>query len=210
MGYRRRSYSSHYNNYAVSGGYDSTGRWRSDAWHMDGGANDEGWHYAYCSACGKETEHGRGSGCVPCGDRIALAHRRRTSKKRAPSNSNPHKLDRWAVLKLYEAKSGNLLNFLESLCDQNKNRSLSPRQVEVGAQILKGFVCSDIVDRLWSRTSPRNESKEIEVGSIVRLSEAINPMKVIEINGRGEILLEGIESGYRSWTTQDGRWVSIA
>ena len=36
MSYRYR------NNYAVDGGYDSTGRWRSAAWHMDGGANDEG------------------------------------------------------------------------------------------------------------------------------------------------------------------------
>ena len=49
--------------------YGSTRRYRSDAWHMDGGANDEGWHYRYCGACGKKTEHGRGEGCVPCGDR---------------------------------------------------------------------------------------------------------------------------------------------
>lgn len=56
MGYRR-SY------------YGSTGRYRSDAWYMDGGANDEGWHQRYCGACGKKTEHGRGEGCVPCGDR---------------------------------------------------------------------------------------------------------------------------------------------
>ena len=49
--------------------YGAGGRYRSDAWHMDGGANDEGWHYAYCSRCGKETEHGRGSGCVTCADR---------------------------------------------------------------------------------------------------------------------------------------------
>ena len=25
--------------YGYGGGYDSTGRWRSEAWHMDGGAN---------------------------------------------------------------------------------------------------------------------------------------------------------------------------
>ena len=51
------------------GGYDRTGRWRSEAWHMDGGANDEGWHYKMCYNCGKETEHGVAEGCVPCGDR---------------------------------------------------------------------------------------------------------------------------------------------
>ena len=64
-------------NYGYSGGYDSTGRYRSEAWHMDGGANDEGWHYRFCNYCGKETEHGRGSGCVPCGDRIAAARARK-------------------------------------------------------------------------------------------------------------------------------------
>ena len=47
-----------------NGGYDSTGRWRSEAWHMDGSANDEGWHYRYCNYCGSETEHARGGGCV--------------------------------------------------------------------------------------------------------------------------------------------------
>ena len=64
-GYRRRRSPS------LDGGYDSTGRWRSEAWHLDGGANDEGWHYRYCSTCGKETEHGRqstGNYCVPCWD----------------------------------------------------------------------------------------------------------------------------------------------
>ncbi len=60
MSYRRNGY---------GGGYDITGRWRSEAWHMDGGANDEGWYHKYCGACGKKTEHGRGEGCVPCGDR---------------------------------------------------------------------------------------------------------------------------------------------
>jgi hypothetical protein len=75
MGYRRqKSYSRYNRNYSSAGGYDSTGRWRSEAWHMDGGANDEGWHYAWCNYCCKETEHGRGSGCVPCGDRLARAH----------------------------------------------------------------------------------------------------------------------------------------
>ncbi len=64
-------------NYGYGGGYDSTGRWRSEAWHMDGGANDEGWYHAWCSSCGAKTEHGRGEGCVPCGDRAAAARARR-------------------------------------------------------------------------------------------------------------------------------------
>ncbi len=61
MNYRRR--------YSTYGGYDRGGRWRSEAWHMDGGANDEGWHYAFCHVCNKETEHGRqctGNFCVEC------------------------------------------------------------------------------------------------------------------------------------------------
>tara|TARA_Y100000592_G_scaffold92987_1_gene155486 strand:- start:665 stop:1300 length:636 start_codon:yes stop_codon:yes gene_type:complete len=211
MGYRRQKNYSRYNSrFASTGGYDATGRWRSEAWHMDGGANDEGWHQAYCNRCGKVTEHGRGSGCVPCGDRMAATHRRRASKKNPVPNPNPHKLDRWAVLKLYEVKAGNLLDFLESLRDQNEKRPLSPKQVEVGSEILKGFVESDIVDRLWSRTLPRDESKEITVGSIVRLKDAVNPMRVLKNNGRGEILLEGIESENKSWALNDGRWVSIA
>ena len=72
MSYRYR------NNYAVDGGYDSTGRWRSAAWHMDGGANDEGWYQAWCNYCCKKTEHGLSEGCVPCGDRMARAAARRT------------------------------------------------------------------------------------------------------------------------------------
>ena len=56
------------------------GKWRSDAWWMDGGANDEGWHQAFCHNCGRTTEHGRGSGCVPCGDKAA---RRRVGKRTA-------------------------------------------------------------------------------------------------------------------------------
>ena len=39
---------------------------------MDGGANDEGWHNAYCGYCNKNTEHGghsSGSYCVTCDDR---------------------------------------------------------------------------------------------------------------------------------------------
>lgn len=45
------------------------GKWRSEAWHLDGGANDEGWHDKYCYSCGSVTEHGLTDGCVPCGDR---------------------------------------------------------------------------------------------------------------------------------------------
>ncbi len=39
------------------------------AYLMDGGANDEGWHSKYCYSCAAVTEHGRGEGCVPCGDK---------------------------------------------------------------------------------------------------------------------------------------------
>ena len=66
----------------IGGGYYA-GRWRSEAWHMDGGANDEGWHNAYCYNCGTTTEHGRGSGCVPCGDKAARRAAYRVGKQTA-------------------------------------------------------------------------------------------------------------------------------
>lgn len=58
-------------NFGSGGGYVG-GRWRSEAWMMDGGANDEGWHNKYCNYCSKNTEHGShssGSYCVTCDDR---------------------------------------------------------------------------------------------------------------------------------------------
>tara|TARA_B100000683_G_C12482810_1_gene551997 strand:- start:1990 stop:2331 length:342 start_codon:yes stop_codon:yes gene_type:complete len=73
---------SRYRSYGYNGGYDSTGRWRSEAWHMDGGANDEGWYHTWCNSCGAKTEHGRGEGCVPCGDRAAAAYARRNSQNK--------------------------------------------------------------------------------------------------------------------------------
>ena len=45
------------------------GKWRSDAWFADGGANDEGYYYAHCHACCRKTEHERGGYCIPCTDR---------------------------------------------------------------------------------------------------------------------------------------------
>jgi hypothetical protein len=64
------------NNHNSNGGYDSTGRWRSEAWHMDGGTNDEGFHDKYCHECYRVTEHGLTEGCIPCGDRaVALRSR---------------------------------------------------------------------------------------------------------------------------------------
>ena len=74
-----------YRNYNGYGGGWSGGRWRSEAYMMDGGANDEGWYHAYCTSCGKETEHGRSEGCVPCGDYAArlAARRQRTGKQTA-------------------------------------------------------------------------------------------------------------------------------
>ena len=192
MGYRRQKIYSRYNNkYAMSGGYDSTGRWRSEAWHMDGGANDEGWHQAYCNRCGKVTEHGRGSGCVPCGDRI-VASRVRRKKKANPANSDwklerQIDLDRAAVLRIYKVNAGSLPNFLESLNEQLSNnwkarydktvraRKLTAKQIEVGAKVLKNIVDQDIIDRLWTRTSPRNADAELKIGSIVRMESTCDP-----------------------------------
>lgn len=45
------------------------GKWRSDAWFEDGGANDEGYYYTQCHICGYKTEHERGGYCIPCTDR---------------------------------------------------------------------------------------------------------------------------------------------
>ncbi len=36
-----------------------------DAWLMDGGANDEGFDWRYCSECDCRTEHELGS-CIEC------------------------------------------------------------------------------------------------------------------------------------------------
>ena len=63
MSYRRRNYG-----YGRGMAYSL----RSEAYRMDGAANDEGWHYAFCYSCNKKTEHGSqcsGTYCVPCDDR---------------------------------------------------------------------------------------------------------------------------------------------
>ena len=177
---------------------------------MDGGANDEGWHYRQCSYCAKETEHGRqstGVFCVPCSNRKLTS--RISHKKTKIVNPNPYKLDRWAVIKLYEVKVVKIGGFLKSLMEQNEKRCLTPKQVKIGAKVLSKIIDQDIIDRLWSRTCPRNENQEIEIGSIVRLSEAVNPMLVLDKDSRGEILLESLESGSKSWTVNDGRWLVI-
>jgi len=57
------------------------GRYRSEAYRMDGGANDEGYHNRYCSACARSTEHGISEGCIPCGDK-AIQRRRQSLKKK--------------------------------------------------------------------------------------------------------------------------------
>ena len=218
MGYRRqKSYSRYNNNYASAGGYDSTGRWRSEAWHMDGGANDEGWHQSWCNYCGKETEHGRGSGCVPCGDRIVAARHNRAKNKKASKkiDKNPHQLDRWAVLKLYEISTGPLFGFLESLSEQNQKRCLTPKQVSIGAEVLSKVVDKDIVDRLWTRKELPVDSA-MKIGSIVRLKDAINPMLVVGYNcpfsrHSNEFELRSMENpdAASSWVFDDGRWVII-
>ena len=87
---------------------------------------------------------------------------------------------------------------------------MTPKQVKIGAKVLSKIVDQDIIDRLWSRIIPTRVSRrELKVGSIVRLSEAVNPMLVLDDNGRGEILLESLESGSKSWTVNDGRWLVI-
>jgi hypothetical protein len=186
MGYRRSYSNRRSNNYAVDGGYDSTGRWRSEAWHMDGGANDEGWHQAYCSYCGKETEHGRGSGCVPCENRIVASRVSRKNKVKLPKDTHEKamvRLDRMAVIRIYENNAGNLPSFLESLDTQlGKNRDLTPKQVKVAAKIFSNIVDQDVIDRVWSRTLPRNASEEMKVGSIVRLESACDPRTVTDKN----------------------------
>ena len=182
MGYRK-SYSPRFNNnsYAMAGGYDSTGRWRSEAWHMDGGANDEGWHQAYCHSCGKKTEHGRGSGCVPCGDRrIAAKNRPKTNSFNADWKAKEAvRLDRMATIGIYEVNVGSLPQFLESLKEQlSKKKNLSAKQIEVGAKVLSGVVEQDIIDRVWSRTSPRKSDAELKIGSIVRMKYTCDPRVV--------------------------------
>ena len=56
------------------------GRWRSQAWLEDGGANDEGWHNKYCRSCCKVTEHGLSEGCVPCGNKAVMRWKSKRSK----------------------------------------------------------------------------------------------------------------------------------
>ena len=218
MGYRRqKSYSRYNNHFATDGGYDSTGRWRSEAWHMDGGANDEGWHQAYCHRCGKMTEHGRGSGCVPCGDRRIVAKNR--SKAKAKSfNANwkaneAVRLDRLSVILIYKAKVGSLPSFLESLKNQlSGKRNLSAKQISVGSKVLSSIVDQDIVDRVWSRTSPRNAEAEFKIGSIVRMESTCDPRIVTGKNCPwsrydNEFEVKSIQdSNHSSWISDISRY----
>lgn len=138
----------YYNNrrsYGYNGGYDRGGRWRSEAYHMDGGANDEGWHQRYCNSCGKTTEHGRqstGNYCVPCDDR--QRHYRRKKDK------NPCKMNRRWVLSLYEKDAGSLPSFLASLKEQNEVRALSAKQISVGAKILSKHIDAGTIKSFWT------------------------------------------------------------
>jgi hypothetical protein len=52
---------------------------------MDGGANDEGYHDAYCYSCGVTTEHERDD-CIPCTDR-AINRRANTPREVAVPGS---------------------------------------------------------------------------------------------------------------------------
>ena len=134
MSYRR-------NSYGYGGGYVG-GRWRSEAWHMDGGANDEGWHHRYCGACNKETEHARGGGCVACDNRAI--------RERVRRDKNPNKMNRRWVLGLYEERVGSLPNFLVSLKEQNESRALTEKQVAIGAKILAKHVDKGTVESFWT------------------------------------------------------------
>ena len=136
MGYYRKNY------YTMDGGYDRGGRWRSAAWHEDGGANDEGWHHRYCNMCGTETEHARGGGCVECDNR-AIRERARKNRK------NPAKGDRQWMFNLYEKRAGSLPSFLQSLKEQNEVRCLSPKQVAIGMKILKNHIDAGTLQSFW-------------------------------------------------------------
>ena len=144
MGYRHNYSNRRYNNYATAGGYDSTGRWRSEAWHMDGGANDEGWHYRYCGACGTETEHARGGGCVSCDNR---AIRRQARKNRL----NPAQADRRYIFSLYENRvaESDQSSFIQSLKEQNEVRRLSDKQIQVGMKILSKHIDAGTLRSYW-------------------------------------------------------------
>ena len=52
---------------ASRGGGYYAGRYRSDAWFADGGANDEGYNYRHCYDCRDTTEHDLNS-CLQCGN----------------------------------------------------------------------------------------------------------------------------------------------
>lgn len=133
MGYGRK-------NYGYGGGYVG-GRWRSEAWMLDGGANDEGWHYRYCGTCGSETEHARGGGCVECDNRAI--------RERVRRDKNPRKMDRNWVLSNYEQKAGSLPSFLSSLKDQNSQKALSKKQVAVGRKILSKHIDEMTLNTWW-------------------------------------------------------------
>ena len=220
MGYRRQKSYSRYNNHFATGGYDSTGRWRSEAWHMDGGANDEGWHQAYCHRCGKMTEHGRGSGCVPCGDRMAASRTRPKAKKKSfnvgAKANEAIRLDRMSVICIYETKVGSLPDFLESLKDQlGQRKNLSVKQIEVGAKVLASIIDQDIIDRVWSRTSPRNADAEFKIGSIVRMNSACDPRIVTGKNCPwsrydNEFEVKSLhDSSYSNWISDTKNYVVI-
>ena len=144
MGYRRNYSNRRNNNYTMAGGYDSTGRWRSEAWHMDGGANDEGWHYRYCGTCGTETEHARGGGCVSCDNR-AIRQQARKNRK------NPAQSDRKWIFSLYEKRveEGERSSFIQSLKEQNEVRCLSAKQVAIGMKILKKHIDVGTLQSFW-------------------------------------------------------------
>lgn len=64
-----RGYRKSYRSYGSSSyGYSSTGygKYKSEAYHVDGGANDEGYNWRHCYTCSEKTEHDM-SECLSCG-----------------------------------------------------------------------------------------------------------------------------------------------
>ena len=77
---------------------------------------------------------------------------------------------------MYEAKTGSIPSFLQSLKEQlSGKKNLSSKQVGIGAKVLSSILDQDIIDRVWSLTSPRNANAEFKIGSIVRMNSACDP-----------------------------------
>ena len=79
---------------------------------------------------------------MDCDNRIVAARVRKNRK-------NPAQKDRQYIFKLYETRAGNLPAFLQSLKEQNENRCLSPKQIEIGKKILVKHIDPTTVYLYW-------------------------------------------------------------